>query len=96
MNSILDWAIGQAARELGIKPALASLVYKSYWKFIRETIASFDLENLSEEDFAETTTNFNIPYIGKMYTGYDKVEKYRRKIKYLENHVKVKRNKTHV
>lgn len=96
MNSILDWATGQAARELGINPALAFLVYKSYWKFVRETIASLDLENMSEEDFSKVATNFNIPYIGKLYTGYDKIEKYRRKIKYLENHVKVKGNKAHV
>ena len=92
MSSILDWATKQAARELGISPSLSSLIYRSYWKFIKESISSLPLELMNEKDFENTTTNFNIPYIGKLYTSYDKIQKNRKKIKYLENNVKVKRD----
>lgn len=95
MSSILDWATGQAAKELNISPALSQLIYKSYWKFIRSSISNLELDNITEEDFKKLTTNFNIPYIGKLYTSYDKIQKYNRRIKYLEN-VKVKRDKTDV
>lgn len=96
MKSILNLATELAAREMGINPALAHQIYKSYWKFIRESIEKLELDTMSEEDFQNTTTNFSIPYIGKLYTNYEKTEKYRKKVKYLENHVKVKRNKTTV
>lgn len=95
MSSILDWATGQIAKELNISPALSQLIYKSYWKFIRSSISDLELDNITEGDFKKLTTNFNIPYIGKLYTSYDKIQKYNRRIKYLEN-VKVKRDKTDV
>lgn len=95
MSSILDWATGQIAKELNISPALSQLIYKSYWKFIRSSISDLELDNITEEDFKKPTTNFNIPYIGKLYTSYDKIQKYNRRIKYLEN-VKVKRDKADV
>lgn len=82
------------ARKLGIDPKIVSLIYKSYWKFIKDTIHDLDIENMSEEDFKNITTNFNIPYIGKLYTNYEKLQKYNRKIKFLENNVEVKRNQT--
>ena len=95
MSNILDWATGQVAKELNISPALSQLIYKSYWKFIRSSISDLELDNITEEDFKKLTTNFNIPYIGKLYTSYDKIQKYNRRIKYLEN-VKVKRDKADV
>lgn len=88
--------MAQTARDLGIKPSLVTLVYKSYWKFIRTTISNLSLESMSEDDFLTTTTNFSLPYIGKLHTSYQKVQKQNRKIKYLQEHVKVKDNKTTV
>lgn len=95
MKSTLDSVIDQVARELGIDKKLALSIYKSYWLFIKDTISKLELDNMREEDFRITTTNFSIPYIGKLHTSYSKVEKYKRKINYL-NHVKNKRDKTNV
>lgn len=81
---------------MSIKPELALLIYKSYWKFIKDTIHGLDLENMSEEDFKDTATNFNIPRIGKLHTSYEKVQKYNRKIKYLNQNAKDKGNKADV
>lgn len=85
-----------ASKKLGISQTETELIYKSYWKFIKETIHELDLEGISEQEFKECITNFNIPYIGKLYTNYEKIEKYNRKIKYLDKYVKIKRNKTAV
>ena len=92
MNSILNWATEQVARELGISSTLAHLIYKSYWKFVRDSIKDIDIDNMAKEDFSSITTNFTIPYIGKLYTSFDKVEKYRKKVKYLEENVKAKKD----
>ena len=47
---------------------------------------------MSEEEFNSTTTNFNIPYIGKLYADYNKVIKYKQRLKQYEN-VKSEENK---
>lgn len=86
----------QVARELNISPKTVELIYKSYWKFIKESIANLDLENMQEEDFDNTDTNFSIPRIGKLHTNFKKVQKQKRRLKYLENNVKIKRDKTDV
>lgn len=94
MKTTLNWGTEQIARKIGIKKDLVELIYKSYWKFIKDTIHEIDLEKMSEEDFKENTTNFNIPYIGKLYTNYEKIQKYNRKVKYFKDNVSSKRNKT--
>ena len=46
---------------------------------------------MSEDEFDHTNTNFNIPYIGKLYTDYDKIKKYNNQLNYYRN-VKAKKN----
>lgn len=89
-------AMVQIARRLSISPSLVELVYSSYWKYIKTVISSLNLEEMDEEDFKRVSTNFNIPYIGKLFTSYEKVQKYKRKVKYLEENAKVKGSKTDV
>lgn len=93
MNSnLLNLALRQAARNLSISSKLAEIVYRSYWAFIRDYAESQPIRTLSEEEFKEATTNFNIPYIGKLYVDYDKIEKYKRQLKRYEN-ARAKKNK---
>lgn len=57
--------------ELGIPKADILNAYKAFWKFIKETIASFPMkEELSEEEFNKLRVNFNIPNLGKLYCEY--------------------------
>lgn len=91
MNSVLKSAFKKASLRLGIPYTTVQLVYDCCWKFMRATLASLDMEHMTEEDFRKTDTNFNIPYIGKLYTGYDKVERHKRK-KEFTNHVRVKKD----
>jgi hypothetical protein len=42
---------------------------------------------MDEEEFNENILNFNIPFIGKLYTDYSKVNSY-------NNHIKFKKDDT--
>lgn len=86
MKSVSSSVAVKVARKLGIPPAMALRVYRSYWKFIHDTVSSLP-EATMEEGFG-----FNVPYIGKLYTNKDKIEKYLRKHKYYEENVKDKEN----
>ena len=85
MNSTLNSALRKAARNLSVDQKLVEAVYKSYWSFIKTQISSVSLKEISEEEFNSLDTNFNLPYLGKLYVRYEKIEKYRRQQKYLEN-----------
>jgi hypothetical protein len=91
MNSILNSAIEQASRNLSTDRKLVEAVYKSYWRFIKEHVSSYTLKEISQEEFDETVTNFNIPYLGKLYVKSDKLEKYNNQLNYYKN-VKAKKN----
>ena len=61
------------------------MVYRSYWGFIRDYAENLPVRTMTEEEFKEATTNFNIPYIGKLYVDYNKIKKYKRQLKKYEN-----------
>ena len=72
------------SKELNIPKEVVDKAYKSYWEFIRETIKDLPLkdDNLSEEEFSNLRTNFNIPSLGKLVCTYDKVLRLKRKYNY--------------
>lgn len=81
MNSLLNSALRQTARVLSISPKLAEKVYQSYWGFIRDYVENLHIRTMTEEEFNSVTTNFNIPYIGKLYVDYDRIRKYQVQLK---------------
>lgn len=69
--------------ELNIPLDVVMFAYKSYWKFIKETIQNLPLkEDLSEEEFAKLKTNFNIVSLGKLSCTYDRYKRIKLKEKY--------------
>ena len=93
--------ISKVSQEMGLLPEVVDTAYKSYWKFIKQTIQSLPLkENLNEEDFAKLRTNFNIGSLGKLcvtykhYIGIKKRFEYLRKIRDNENKRRDKEEKT--
>lgn len=96
MSTFLESAVKRIARKHSIKPELALLIYKSYWNFIRTTISGLPLEEMTEADFEKVPTNFNIPYIGKLYTNYGKIIKHRNQLNYYRENVRAKKNTTSV
>lgn len=91
-SSPLHNAFSSVSRKLCVPLTEVEQVYKSYWLFIKEHIASLPLRECSDDEFASMTTNFNIPYIGKLYVKRDKKHKYQNKLKYYKENVKGKRN----
>ena len=78
--------ITQVSKELSLPYKVVGKVYKSYWRFIRDTIQNLPLkENLTEEDFQKLRTNFNIPSLGKLSCTYDRVKGVKERYKYIRN-----------
>lgn len=96
MNAFLNSVVKKIARKYSIKPELALLIYKSYWNFIKSSISSLPLEEMTEADFETTPTNFNIPYIGKLYTSHEKIIKHKNQLKYYKENVRTKKGTTNV
>lgn len=66
--------IGKVSKELDIPVEVVDAAYKSYWKFIKQTIQSLPLkDDIDEEEFAKLRTNFNIPSLGKLCVTWDRL-----------------------
>lgn len=71
-NNIVDNRIKEVSVALNIPFKVAKEAYYSSWKFIKEHMASLPLkEKLTEEEFKQLKTSFNIPSIGKLACTYD-------------------------
>ena len=66
--------IDKVSKELDISVEVVDAAYKSYWKFIKQTIQSLPLnDDISEEDFTKLRTKFNIPSLGKLTCTFDRM-----------------------
>lgn len=50
-------------------------ITNSPYKFSKDIMDSFNLKNITEEDFNKLETNFIYKYLGKLYTKYNIVKK---------------------
>lgn len=77
--------IGEVSQEMGLPPEVVDTAYKSYWKFIKQTIQSLPLkDDISEEDFTKLRTNFNIPSLGKLTCTFDRMMGVKKRFKYIK------------
>lgn len=73
------------SKDLNIPVEVVSKAYKSYWEFIKKTIQALPLkEDINEEEFSNLRTNFNLPSLGKLVCTYDKVQKVKKRFKYIK------------
>lgn len=80
----MDEIYAKVAADMGLPIEVVRAAYLSQWQFIRNTIEALPLkEELSEEEFNQLRTSFNLPSLGKIYTTRDKVQRTKRKIDYL-------------
>ena len=78
--------IKEVARELDLPETLVNDTYKAFWKYIKDTIQELPLKkNLSEKDYEELRTNFNIPSLGKFSCSFDRYKNIRKRFKYIES-----------
>lgn len=83
--------IDKVSKELDIPVEVVDAAYKSYWKFIKQTIQSLPLKNdIDEEEFAKLRTNFNIPSLGKLTCTFDRMMGVKKRLKYIK-HIREKR-----
>jgi nucleoid DNA-binding protein len=74
--------VNKVAQELNISEEVVDRTYKSFFFFIRENIKNLPLkEDLSEEDFKNLQTNFNVPSLGKFNCTYNRLKGVQEKIK---------------
>ena len=77
--------IDKVSQEMGLLPEVVDTAYKSYWKFIKQTIQSLPLkDDISEEDFTKLRTNFNIPSLGKLTCTFDRMMCVKKRFKYIK------------
>lgn len=78
-NSIYD----KVSKDLNIDKKLVKQIYESYFEFIKNTITKLPLENeLTEEEFSNLKTNFNIPSLGKLWCDYIRYNRVKQRLKY--------------
>ena len=83
--------IGKVSQEMGLPLEVVDTAYKSYWKFIKQTIQSLPLkDDISEEDFTKLRTNFNIPSLGKLTCTFDRMMGVKKRFKYIR-HIREKK-----
>lgn len=92
MNSTLDSAFRKTARCFSISPKQVEEIYSSYWKFIKDVVSRESFKEMTEEEFDASNLNVNIPYLGKLYADKEKLNKYKRQLKFYRD-VKCKENK---
>lgn len=72
----------EVASKLDIPSQLVLNTYKVFWKYIKANIEVLPLkEDIDEEEFKSYKTNYNLPYIGKLYCTYENLEKAKKTLK---------------
>lgn len=83
--------------DLLIQKDIIKAIYRAYWLFIKTKIQEISFEeNLTEEQFNDIITSFNLPKLGKLSVTYDKYQKIQRKNKHIKYEAKHKKDKTDV
>lgn len=71
-----DEIIKKVSIQLDLPITLVDKTYKTYWKVVRDHIASLPLkEELTDKEFLSLQPNVNIPSLGKFYVT---LERYRK------------------
>lgn len=72
------------SKELNLPYKVVDKTYKAYWGSIKSIIENLPLkEDLSQEEFNQLKTNFNIASIGKLSCTYDRYKHLKQKYKKL-------------
>lgn len=81
--------INKVSKDLNIDERIVDTAYKAYWKSIKEMIQQLPLKDtLTEEDFSQLGTNFNIPSLGKLTCTYDRYQKMKQRYEYIKKNIK--------
>ena len=88
---MIDNIYKKVAEELELPEELIKNTYRAYWRFIRDSIESLPLkDDLTEKEFSQLKTNFNIPSLGKLSCTYDRMQGVKMKYLYAKQLIKKK------
>lgn len=86
LNNDLKKIIRLVAIETNQPEAKVEVIYRTYWKFIRDSFEQLNIESINnKEEFDKLKTSINLPSLGKMCITWEKIEKYRKRKLYLDN-----------
>jgi hypothetical protein len=86
-DKVLTKIFEDTARDNNLTVQQVEDIYNSWGLFIRRTITSIDFHSIeNEEEYNNISKNFNIPYIGKLYTNWKHLE-------YIKKQSKIRRDK---
>lgn len=75
-----DEIIETVAERMELPKTLVDKAYRSYWRVVREHIASMPLkQDLTDEEFLKLQPNVNIPSIGKLYVTLDRYKRIKKR-----------------
>lgn len=80
-DKVIKQILKEIAAEFNLTQREVQEIYESQWDFVHEKIEDIDFNDVTEEEFDELKTNFNIPGLGKFYTTYYKLENVRERSK---------------
>lgn len=70
----LNDAISKVARDLNLPNEVVRTAYYSFWEFIKVNIEKLPLKgDLTEKEFSELKTSFNVPSLGKFHVDYNRL-----------------------
>lgn len=82
--------INKVSKDTGIPVEVVDKAYESFWLYIRNSVQKLPLkEELTETEFLNLKTNFNIPSLGKLVCTYNRYKGVKEKFNYIKN---LKRN----
>ncbi len=95
LNNEIQEIVDEVAKEMRITRLAATIAYRSFWMFIKETIESLpDMTTITEEEFNKQNVNFNIKHLGKLHTNFSKVGRTNKFKEIVNERVKNKKRKT--
>lgn len=78
--------VKKVSEDTGIPIEVVDKTYKGFWLFIRNSVQKLPLKKeLSETEFLDLRTNFNIPSLGKLTCTYDRYRGVVKRFEYINN-----------
>lgn len=76
----------KVSKDTNLPVEVVDKTYKAFWSFIRKSVQELPLkDNLSEREFLNLRTNFNIPSLGKLTCTYDKYSRIKNRFENINN-----------
>lgn len=78
--------VERVSQDTGIKPEIINKAYKAYWLHIRNSVQELPLkDDISDTEFLNLRTNFNIPSLGKLACTLDRYRGVKKRFQHIKD-----------